>query len=132
MIGEARRIGPTRIGVVSAHDAQVLLAAVVDGSQGLELTISPEAAESEGGGSPIAGRTDVLIVPNAEAANMVAKAFQYSGHSRMAGLALGAQVPIVIDPRAGGADTRHLSLAMAAILASSAKDRDSSWRRMPG
>lgn len=105
--------------------------AVVDGPLGLELAISPQAAELEGSGSPIAGRADVLIVPNVEAGNIVAKAFQYFAHSRMAGLVVGAQVPIVINSRADGADTRYLSLAMAAILASLTKDRHLPQRRVP-
>lgn len=105
--------------------------AVVDGTLGLELAISPPAAELEGSGSPIADRADVLIAPNVEAGNIVAKGFQYFAHSRMAGLVVGARVPIVINSRADGADTRHLSLAMAAILANATKDRQPSQNRAP-
>ena len=91
--------------------------AVVDGQLGLELAISPRAAELEGSGSPIAGLADVLIVPNVEAGNLVAKGLLYFAHARMAGLVVGAKVPIVISSRADSAETRYLSLAMATVLA---------------
>jgi phosphate butyryltransferase len=91
--------------------------AVVDGPLGLELAISPEAAKLEGSDSPIAGLADVLIVPNVEAGNIVAKGLLYFAHARMAGLVVGAKVPIIISSRADSAETRYLSLAMAALLA---------------
>ena len=73
----------------------------------------PEAAELEESDSPIAGLADVLIVPNVEAGNIVAKGLLYFAHARMAGLVVGAQVPIIISSRADTAETRYLSLAMA-------------------
>lgn len=91
--------------------------ALVDGPLGLELAISPNAAQAEECDSPIAGLADVLIVPNVEAGNIVAKGLLYFAHARMAGLVVGARVPIVINSRADSAETRYLSLAMAAVLA---------------
>jgi phosphate butyryltransferase len=91
--------------------------AIVDGPLGLELAISPRAAALAEVESPIAGLADVLIVPNVEAGNIVAKGLLYFAHARMAGLVVGARVPIVISSRADSAETRYLSLAMAAILA---------------
>jgi phosphate butyryltransferase len=91
--------------------------AVVDGPLGLELAISPRAAGLAEVESPIAGQADVLIVPNVEAGNIVAKGLLYFAHARMAGLVVGAQVPVVISSRADSAETRYLSLAMAAVLA---------------
>jgi phosphate butyryltransferase len=93
--------------------------AVVDGPLGLDLAISPRAAELEECKSPVAGQADVLIVPNVEAGNIVAKGLQYFAHARMAGLVVGAKVPIIINSRADSAETRYLSLAMAAVLAGS-------------
>jgi phosphate butyryltransferase len=90
--------------------------AVVDGPLGLELAISPRAAQLEESDSPIAGLADVLIVPNVEAGNIVAKGLLYFAHARMAGLVVGAKVPIIISSRADTAETRYLSLAMAAVL----------------
>jgi phosphate butyryltransferase len=92
--------------------------AMVDGPLGLELAISPQAAQAEDSDSPIAGLADVLIVPNVEAGNIVAKGLLYFAHARMAGLVVGARVPIIINSRADSAETRYLSLAMATVLAS--------------
>ncbi|NLF10927.1 MAG: bifunctional enoyl-CoA hydratase/phosphate acetyltransferase [Anaerolineaceae bacterium] len=91
--------------------------ALVDGPLGLELAISPRAAVVEESDSPIAGMADILIVPNVEAGNIVAKGLLYFAHARMAGLVVGARVPVVISSRADSAETRYLSLAMAALLA---------------
>jgi phosphate butyryltransferase len=91
--------------------------AVVDGPLGLELAISPEISVLEECDSPIAGLADVLIVPNVEAGNIVAKGLLYFAQARMGGLVVGARVPIVISSRADSAETRYLSLAMAAVLA---------------
>jgi phosphate butyryltransferase len=97
--------------------------AVVDGPLGLELAISPRAAQLEESESPIAGRADVLIVPNVEAGNIVAKGLLYFARARMAGLVVGAKVPIIISSRADSAETRYLSLAMAAVLAGATWDQ---------
>jgi phosphate butyryltransferase len=90
--------------------------AVVDGPLGLELAISPETARVEESESPIAGLADVLVVPNVEAGNIAAKGLLYFARARMAGLVVGAKVPIIISSRADNAETRYLSLAMAAVL----------------
>jgi phosphate butyryltransferase len=91
--------------------------AVVDGPLGLEVAISPQAAALEGSRSAIAGLADVLIVPNVEAGNIAAKGLMYFARARMAGLVVGARLPIIISSRADSAETRYLSLAMAAVLA---------------
>jgi phosphate butyryltransferase len=90
--------------------------AMVDGPLGLELAISPETARVEESDSPIAGLADVLIVPNVEAGNIAAKGLLYFARARMAGLVVGAKVPIIISSRADSAETRYLSLAMASVL----------------
>ena len=73
---------------------------------------------------------DVLVpsyrsghVPNVEAGNIVAKALLYFARARMAGLVVGAKVPIIISSRADSAETRYLSLAMAVILAGLTRER---------
>jgi phosphate butyryltransferase len=90
--------------------------AIVDGPLGLELAISPQAAQLEGSKSPLAGQADILIVPNVEAGNIAAKGLMYFARARMAGLVVGAQVPILINSRADNAETRYLSLALATVL----------------
>jgi phosphotransacetylase len=59
-------------------------------------------------------------VPNVEAGNIVAKGLLYFAGARMAGLVVGAKVPVIISSRADSTETRYLSLAMAAVLAKAA------------
>lgn len=91
--------------------------AVVEGPLTLDVAVSPAAAEAKGVKGKVAGQADLLIVPGVEAGNTMAKAIQYFGGGRMAGLVVGAKVPIIINSRADTAETRFLSLAMAVILA---------------
>jgi phosphate butyryltransferase len=91
--------------------------AIVDGPMTLDVALSSEAACIKGVDSPVAGKADVLIVPGVVAGNTAAKAIQYLAGGRMAGLVVGAKVPIIINSRADTADTRLLSTAMAVVLA---------------
>jgi len=91
--------------------------AIVDGPMALDTAISSYSAQVKGVKSPVAGEADILIVPNVEAGNIMAKGIQYFAHARMAGHVVGAKVPIIINSRADNAETRFLSLAMAVYLA---------------
>jgi phosphate butyryltransferase len=90
--------------------------AVVDGPMSLDVAISPHSARVKNVSGPVAGRADILIVPDVVSGNIMAKSIQYFGQGRMAGLVVGARVPILISSRADTAETRFLSLAMAAII----------------
>jgi phosphate butyryltransferase len=91
--------------------------AIVDGPLPLDVAVRPEAARLKGVGGPVAGRADIVIVPGVEAGNTAAKAIQYLAHGKMAGLVVGARVPIIINSRADTPETRLYSTAMAVILA---------------
>lgn len=91
--------------------------AVVDGPLPLDAAISPEAARIKNLGGEVAGRADILIVPSVEAGNTMAKSILYFANGRMAGLVVGAKVPIIINSRADEHVTRVLSIAMAVVLA---------------
>ena len=95
--------------------------AIVDGPLTLDVALSSEAAWIKGVESPVAGKADILIVPGVVAGNTAAKAIQYLAGGRMAGLVVGAKVPIIINSRADTADTRLLSTAMAVVLAGSSQ-----------
>ena len=95
--------------------------AIVDGPLTLDVAVSSEAARIKGVESPVAGHADILIVPGVVAGNTAAKAIQYLAGGRMAGLVVGAKVPIIINSRADTADTRLLSTAMAVVLATSSQ-----------
>jgi phosphate butyryltransferase len=92
--------------------------AVVDGPMSLDAAISLDAARIKGVGGEVAGRADILIVPSVEAGNTMAKSILYFANGRMAGLVVGAKVPIIINSRADEHITRVLSIAMAVVLAS--------------
>jgi len=83
----------------------------------LDVAVRPEAAQLKGVGGPVAGQADIVIVPGVEAGNNAAKAIQYLAHGKMAGLVVGARVPIIINSRADTPETRLYSTAMAVILA---------------
>ncbi|OZI65204.1 phosphate acetyltransferase [Bordetella genomosp. 1] len=90
---------------------------VLDGPLALDNAISPEAARVKGIVSPVAGRAQVLVVPDLEAGNMLAKNLTFLANAEAAGVVLGARVPIVLTSRADSARSRLASCAVAAIYA---------------
>jgi len=90
---------------------------VVDGPLAFDNAISPEAAEAKGIRSPVAGVADVLVVPDLEAGNMLAKQLAYFAGARGAGVVMGARVPIILTSRADPADSRLASAAVALLVA---------------
>jgi phosphate butyryltransferase len=93
--------------------------AIVDGPLALDIAISPESARIKQAKTPVAGNADILIVPSVPAGNIAAKGMLYFGRARMAGVIVGARVPIIINSRADNAETRLLSMALAPVLAAS-------------
>lgn len=91
----------------------------VDGPLAFDNAISPEAARTKGIVSPVAGQADILLVPDLEAGNMLAKQLIYFGGADAAGLVLGARVPIILTSRADSLRTRIASAALAKLVASS-------------
>ena len=91
--------------------------AVVDGPFALDLAISPEAATVKGVDSPVAGRADILLVPNIETGNALYKAMVYFMSATAAGLVMGAKVPIILTSRADPPEARLTAAALAAIVA---------------
>lgn len=90
---------------------------VLDGPLALDNAISPEAARIKGIVSPVAGRAQVLVVPDLEAGNMLAKNLTFLSNAQAAGIVLGARVPIILTSRADSPRTRLASCAVAAIYA---------------
>ncbi len=87
----------------------------VDGPLAMDNAIDVEAAKTKGITSLVAGHADILIVPNLEAGNMLAKELAFVAHAEAAGLALGATVPIILTSRADGEKARLASCAIAAL-----------------
>ena len=90
---------------------------VLDGPLGFDNAISLEAAERKGIKSPVSGRADILVVPDLDAGNMLAKQLQYLAGALAAGIVLGAKVPIVLTSRADDRATRVASCAAASLVA---------------
>jgi phosphate acetyltransferase len=93
--------------------------AVLDGPLALDNAISPEAAAVKGIASKVAGRANILVVPDLEAGNMLAKSLSFLAGADAAGIVLGARVPIILTSRADVQLTRLASCAVAVLVAAS-------------
>jgi len=91
--------------------------AIVDGPLAFDNAISSEAALIKGIISAVAGQADILLVPDVEAGNMLAKQLEYLAGAQMAGIVLGARVPIMLTSRADPTLARLGSCAIALLLA---------------
>jgi phosphotransacetylase/acyl dehydratase len=89
---------------------------VLDGPLAFDNAVSLEAARTKGIVSPVAGQADILVVPDLEAGNMLAKQLVYLADAEMAGIVLGARVPIILTSRADNTIARLGSAAIALIL----------------
>jgi phosphate acetyltransferase len=90
---------------------------VLDGPLAFDNAIDPEAARIKGIQSPVAGRAQILVVPDLEAGNMLAKNLSFLAQADAAGLVLGARVPIILTSRADSVRTRLASCAAAVLYA---------------
>ncbi len=97
-------------------DRGEITGADVDGPLALDNAVSEQAARIKGLSSPVAGRADILIAPDLEAANILAKDLDYLAGAEAAGIALGAAVPIALTSRADTPRERRASAALAAIM----------------
>lgn len=89
---------------------------LLEGPLAFDNAIDPEAARIKGIDSPVAGRAQILVVPNLEAGNMLAKNLTFLARADAAGIVLGARVPIILTSRADSVRTRLASCAVAALL----------------
>jgi phosphate acetyltransferase len=90
---------------------------LLDGPLAFDNAIDPEAARIKGIKGEVAGRAQILVVPDLEAGNMLAKNLSFMAKADAAGLVLGARVPIVLTSRADSVRTRLASCAVAALYA---------------
>ena len=89
---------------------------LLDGPLAFDNAISPEAARIKGIDGPVAGRADILVVPDLEAGNMLAKSLSFLMNADSAGIVLGARVPIILTSRADSVESRLASCAVAAMI----------------
>jgi len=90
---------------------------VLDGPLAFDNAISREAARVKGISSPVSGEVDILLAPDIEAGNMLAKQLEYLAGATCAGVVLGARVPIALTSRADAATARVASAALVSLLA---------------
>jgi phosphate butyryltransferase len=134
-LGRALGLGTPRVGVLSAVetvnpkipstlDAAILskmaergqiTGGIVDGPLAMDNAIDIHAAQTKGITSLVAGRAEVLIVPNLESGNMLAKELAFVAHAESAGLVLGAKVPLMVTSRADNDKARLVSCAVALL-----------------
>jgi phosphate acetyltransferase/phosphate butyryltransferase len=100
-------------------DRGQIVGGILDGPLGFDNAVSLEAARTKNIVSPVAGQADILVVPDLEAGNMLAKQLVYLADAEMAGIVLGARVPIILTSRADNTMARLGSSAIALILARS-------------
>jgi phosphotransacetylase len=98
-------------------DRKQITNGALDGPLAFDNAISKEAAEIKGIESEVAGDPDILLVPDLEAGNMIAKMLSFLGKADSAGLVLGARVPIVLTSRADSVRSRIASCAVAMLAA---------------
>jgi phosphate acetyltransferase len=90
---------------------------ILDGPLAFDNAIDPEAARIKGIKSEVAGHAQILVVPNLEAGNMLAKNLIFLSKADAAGLVLGARVPVILTSRADSVRTRMASCAIASLFA---------------
>jgi phosphate acetyltransferase len=136
-LGHALRLPEVRVAILSAMetvnpkvpstieaaalckmvDRHQITGALVDGPLALDNAIDLEAAHTKKIDSPVAGRANVLLAPDLEAGNMLAKSLSFLAGADAAGIVLGARVPIILTSRADSVLTRLASCAVAAMVA---------------
>jgi phosphotransacetylase len=89
---------------------------ILDGPLAFDTAVSEKAARIKQLVSPVTGQADILVVPDLESGNMLAKQLEYLGGAQLAGIVLGARVPAILTSRADSAETRLTSCAVAVLL----------------
>jgi len=97
-------------------DRGQITGAILDGPLAFDTAVNAEAARVKNLRSPVAGKADILLVPDLESGNMLAKQLEYLGGARLAGIVLGSKVPIILTSRADSSESRVASCAIAAVL----------------
>ena len=103
-------------------DRGQITGALLDGPLALDNAISLESVKIKAIDSPVAGRANVLVVPDLEAGNMLAKSLSFLAGADAAGIVLGARVPIILTSRADSVTTRLASCGIAALVAQARRE----------
>ena len=90
---------------------------ILDGPLAFDNAVSAEAAKTKGIKSPVAGRADILVAPDLESGNILAKQLEYFSAATAGGVVLGARVPIILSSRSDSLESRLFSCGVAVIAA---------------
>lgn len=88
---------------------------VIEGPISYDLAMDPDAAQLKGYESPVAGDADLLLVPDLASGNIASKSLTVLGGARMAGVVMGAKVPVLVVSRSAPADDKYMSIVAAAL-----------------
>jgi phosphotransacetylase len=104
-------------------DRGQITGAILDGPLAFDNAISIEAAQQKGIVSEVAGRADILVVPDFEAGNMLAKQLSYFAGADSAGIVMGARCPIALTSRADSIESRLASAALLGLVAAHQREK---------
>ncbi len=106
-------------------DRHQITGGILDGPLALDNAIDLTAAKIKGIDSPVAGLADILVVPDLEAGNMLAKSLTFMADADAAGIVLGTRVPIILTSRADSVEARLASCAVAALVVQARRENAS-------
>ena len=99
------------------NDRGQIKGCVVDGPLAIDNAISLEAAEHKNISGPVAGRADIMLLPNIESANVMYKTLTYTAKTKNGGILVGTSAPVILTSRADSFETKVNSIALAALVA---------------
>ena len=94
---------------------------IVDGPLALDNAISEEAAHHKGVTGPVAGKADILLLPNIDVANVMYKSLTYTAATKNGGILVGTSAPVILTSRADSFETKVNSIALAALVSEGKK-----------
>ncbi len=122
LLSAVETVNPEMVSTVDAAalckmaDRGQIVGGVLDGPLAFDNAISVESAAAKGIVSEVAGRADILIVPDIESGNILAKQLFYLSHAQSAGIVMGARVPIILTSRSDPEASRLASCALAILV----------------
>jgi len=123
VVNPAMRATTDAAALCKMADRRQIIGGVLDGPLAFDNAVSLVAAKTKGILSAVAGRADILVVPDLESGNMLAKQLEYLAGALLAGVVVGASVPIVLTSRADSAESRAASCAIAVLMAHAKRKR---------
>ena len=123
MVNPAMRATTDAAALCKMADRRQITGGVLDGPLAFDNAVSLVAAKTKGILSAVAGRADILVVPDLESGNMLAKQLEYLAGALLAGVVIGASVPIVLTSRADSVESRAASCAIAVLMAHAKRKR---------